>query len=67
MGRRMMEYLTYVTWDFPLLMSQIMGYGLIILVCVGIYQFMKGLLQKLDTIIHRLDVIEAKLESKNKD
>ena len=58
----MMEYLTYVTWDFPLLMSQIMGYGLIILVCVGIYQFMKGLLQKLDTIIHRLDVIEAKLE-----
>ncbi len=63
----MMEYLTYVTWDFPLLMSQIMGYGLIILVCVGIYQFMKGLLQKLDTIIHRLDVIEAKLESKNKD
>ncbi|MCI8701670.1 MAG: hypothetical protein HFE54_02260 [Turicibacter sp.] len=62
-----MEYLTYVTWDFPLLMSQIMGYGLIILVCVGIYQFMKGLLQKLDTIIHRLDVIEAKLESKNKD
>ncbi len=63
----MMEYLTYVAWDFPLLMSQIMGYGLIILVCVGIYQFMKGLLQKLDTIIHRLDVIEAKLESKNKD
>ncbi len=63
----MMEYLTYVTWDFPLLMSQIMGYGLIIPVCVGIYQFMKGLLQKLDTIIHRLDVIEAKLESKNKD
>lgn len=63
----MMEYLTYVTWDFPLLMSQIMGYGLIILVCVGIYQFMKGLLQKLYTIIHRLDVIEAKLESKNKD
>lgn len=63
----MMEYLTYVTWDFPLLMSQIMGYGLIILVCVGIYQFMKGLLRKLDTIIHRLDVIEAKLESKNKD
>ncbi len=62
-----MEYLTYVAWDFPLLMSQIMGYGLIILVCVGIYQFMKGLLQKLDTIIHRLDVIEAKLESKNKD
>ena len=62
-----MEYLTYVTWDFPLLMSQIMGYGLIILVCVGIYQFMKGLLQKLDTIIHRLDVIEAKLESRNKD
>ncbi len=62
-----MEYLTYVTWDFPLLMSQIMGYGLIIPVCVGIYQFMKGLLQKLDTIIHRLDVIEAKLESKNKD
>ena len=62
-----MEYLTYVTWDFPLLMSQIMGYGLIILVCVGIYQFMKGLLQKLDTIIHRLDEIEAKLESKNKD
>ena len=62
-----MEYLTYVTRDFPLLMSQIMGYGLIILVCVGIYQFMKGLLQKLDTIIHRLDVIEAKLESKNKD
>lgn len=63
----MMEYLTYVAWDFPLLMSQIMGYGLIILVCVGIYQFMKGLLQKLDTIIYRLDVIEAKLESKNKD
>ena len=63
----MMEYLTYVAWDFPLLMSQITGYGLIILVCVGIYQFMKGLLQKLDTIIHRLDVIEAKLESKNKD
>ncbi len=63
----MMEYLTYVAWDFPLLMSQIMGYGLIIPVCVGIYQFMKGLLQKLDTIIHRLDVIEAKLESKNKD
>ncbi len=62
-----MEYLTYVAWDFPLLMSQIMGYGLIIPVCVGIYQFMKGLLQKLDTIIHRLDVIEAKLESKNKD
>ncbi len=62
-----MEYLTYVAWDFPLLMSQIMGYGLIILVCVGIYQFMKGLLQKLDTIIYRLDVIEAKLESKNKD
>ncbi len=62
----MMEYLTYVTWDFPLLMSQIMGYGLIILVCVVIYQFMKGLLQKLDTIIHRLEVIEAKLESKNK-
>ncbi len=63
----MMEYLTYVAWDFPLFMSQIMGYGLIILVCVGIYQFMKGLLQKLDTIIHRLDVIEAELESKNKD
>lgn len=35
-----MEYLTYVTWDFPLLMSQIMGYGLIILVCVGIYQLL---------------------------
>ena len=62
-----MEYLTYVSLDFPLFMSQIMGYGLIIPVCVGIYQFMKGLLQKLDTIIHRLDVIEAKLESKNKD
>ena len=63
----MMEYLTYVAWDFLLFMSQLMGYGLIILVCVGIYQFMKGLLQKLYTIIHRLDVIEAKLESKNKD